>query len=256
MFDTLIEGGTEPDECGSFLLGIGAGVYRSRPTGEILQCNPGFARIFGFAAPDEVKAVPAASLYLAPGDREEWLATLRSLGAIPSGQLVMRRRDGSPVQVAYSERFRRDRSGAELIEGVLIELVRSRPSREAGAPRWRILVVDDDARLARALQRVLSAHEVVSASSVAEALRALAADARFDAVVSDVMMPEATGLDLFRAVAGRWPDLAARMIFMSGGIADAAVAREVAALGAPILEKPFHREQLLALVAAAAARGR
>jgi hypothetical protein len=55
-------------------------------------------------------------------------------------------------------------------------------------------------------------------------------------------------------VAGRWPDVAARVVFMSGGIADEAIARALRALGAPLLEKPLARDDLRALVAAVARR--
>jgi PleD family two-component response regulator len=89
--------------------------------------------------------------------------------------MAMRRRDGSPIRIVHSERLVRDGSGAEIIEGVLIELPRPARRPRAGAePRLRILVVDDEPELVRAVQRMLVPHEVVTASSVADALVAIA----------------------------------------------------------------------------------
>ncbi|MCA9618999.1 MAG: sigma-54-dependent Fis family transcriptional regulator [Myxococcales bacterium] len=66
--------------------------------------------------------------------------------------------------------------------------------------RSRVLVVDDEAAMREVLQARLErwGHEVAMASSVGEAARAMS---RFDpdVVVSDLVLPDGTGLDLLRA---------------------------------------------------------
>jgi len=66
----------------------------------------------------------------------------------------------------------------------------------------RALVVDDDQVLRRTLVRLLrkAEFEVADVGSGSRAIAALEVQA-FDVVVSDVQMPDGTGLDLLRAIA-------------------------------------------------------
>jgi DNA-binding NtrC family response regulator len=71
----------------------------------------------------------------------------------------------------------------------------------------RILVVDDEINVCRALMRSLSleGYQVVTASQPAQALEILKKD-RIDMVISDHLMPNMTGLDLLKIVRTRYPD--------------------------------------------------
>ena len=75
-----------------------------------------------------------------------------------------------------------------------------------------MLVVDDEAELADLMREVLESagYEVATAESGAVALELLA-EARFDAIVSDLRMPDMDGAALWRAVLDRFAALAARM---------------------------------------------
>ncbi len=87
-----------------------------------------------------------------------------------------------------------------------------------GSRRGRILVVDDERLIRAALIRILAAeHDVVEAESGEAAERLLAADGGFDVILSDLIMPEVTGMDLHDGLALTRPELAARMVFMTGG---------------------------------------
>src|SRR5690606_34518632 len=63
----------------------------------------------------------------------------------------------------------------------------------------RVLLVEDHADTAKMLDRYLTGvgYEVATAGSVAAAL-ALASERHFDVIVSDIGLPDATGLDLMR----------------------------------------------------------
>jgi signal transduction histidine kinase len=113
-----------------------------------------------------------------------------------------------------------------------------------------VLIVDDDAALGRAVQRTLSAcHDVVVLTSAAEALARIEAGERFDVILSDVMMPDVTGMEMHQQLLRVAPDQAARVVFLTGG-AFTALAREYLD-GVPNLtiEKPFAPTKLLAIVA-------
>lgn len=115
------------------------------------------------------------------------------------------------------------------------------------APRRRVLLVDDEPSVTRALRRSLMGHhEVVEASGAREALALLEAGQSFDAVVCDVVMPEMTGVDFVAALRAAAPALAQRVVLMTGGVASGPLSAALKALGAPTLEKPFETQTLLA----------
>lgn len=104
----------------------------------------------------------------------------------------------------------------------------------------RILLIDDDPAVRNALARLLATrHDVRTASSHDEALAALAEDARLDAVVCDVVMPDHTGLDVLAAIRARFPGLARRVLLITGGSISRTIDEGVEASGAPVLRKPF-----------------
>ena len=76
-----------------------AGTYVSTPDGRILDCNPAFARMLGFAAVEEVIENAAASPYAELGARQAFLALLRTQRSLDRREASYHRADGSPLQV-------------------------------------------------------------------------------------------------------------------------------------------------------------
>jgi CheY-like chemotaxis protein len=106
----------------------------------------------------------------------------------------------------------------------------------------RILVVEDDPRVSRATVNALTelGHAPVAVASGSAALERLTEDSRFDLVITDVVMPEMTGVELAREVGARHPGL--RILFVTGYVGDAGSVDELA--GAELLRKPFTVAQL------------
>jgi PAS domain S-box-containing protein len=118
------------------------------------------------------------------------------------------------------------------------------------ARRGRVLVVDDDARVARAIGRVLrSRHEVELAAGGADAVARVAAGERFDVILCDVMMPAMGGPEVHAAIAALAPAQAARMVFITGGAFQAAARAFLDAVPNPCLDKPVDAAILRGLVA-------
>ena len=117
-----------------------------------------------------------------------------------------------------------------------------RPQAEEPSPvsRARILVVDDEPLVAGTLRRVLDTeHDVAVASSAREALALVASGREFDLIVSDLLMPEMTGMELHAQLAEIAPGLAERMIFMTGGAFTPATHAFVHQHADSCMEKPF-----------------
>lgn len=109
--------------------------------------------------------------------------------------------------------------------------------------RSRVLVVDDDPVLARTLVRVLADRFDVRQTSSESAIEELT-NARFDAVVTDMLMPSLDGVQLYRWLRSTRPKLAARVVFMSG-LDREAISERLGALPNPVLIKPFDRDAVV-----------
>lgn len=107
-----------------------------------------------------------------------------------------------------------------------------------------ILVVDDDGRLLRLLQRYLTEHgfRVTTAENAAQALKIIVAMA-FDALVLDVTMPGQNGLELTRQLRAEGHSLPILLLTARGEPSDRIEGLETGA--DDYLGKPFEPRELL-----------
>jgi len=103
----------------------------------------------------------------------------------------------------------------------------------------RILVIDDDDMVRKAIQLSLKKHEPVCLSNAKEALALLDSGQRFDIIFCDLMMPEMTGMDFYEELLKKYPDDARRVIFLSGGAVTGKVADFLASVPNLQMDKPF-----------------
>ncbi len=115
-------------------------------------------------------------------------------------------------------------------------------------PRARILVIDDEPNLAKTLAILLDEHVVEIAIGGAAGLARLERDTEIDLVLCDLMMPQITGMDVYAEVCARWPALASRFAFMTGGAFTPRAREFIETCGRPHLEKPFRAEDVRALL--------
>jgi CheY-like chemotaxis protein/anti-sigma regulatory factor (Ser/Thr protein kinase) len=110
-------------------------------------------------------------------------------------------------------------------------------------PPSRILIIDDDALVARSLARMLRGHELVLASDGESALwECLSRD--FDLILCDLMMPRLDGAGFYTALRDHRPRLAARVVFMTGGAFTSDTRAFLDGVPNPCLEKPIPVAQL------------
>jgi CheY-like chemotaxis protein len=117
-------------------------------------------------------------------------------------------------------------------------------------PRSRVLVVDDERLVAASLRRALAAdHDVTVCSSGRIALRLVERGERFDAVLTDLVMPDTTGLELHRQLVALAPDLDGRVLFMTAGAFTEEARRATEIAPEACLEKPVRLDVLRAALA-------
>ena len=113
----------------------------------------------------------------------------------------------------------------------------------------RILVIDDEPMLCSAVERILTVeHDVTVVQSARRALEILKDDVNFDVILSDLMMPQMTGIELHAALVRMAPELAAKMVFMTGGAFSPSASDFLAHTTNPTIDKPFRPAALRRLV--------
>lgn len=125
------------------------------------------------------------------------------------------------------------------------------PLPETDECNARLLVVDDEAEIAELIGEMLggAGYEIMTAESGAVAL-AMLEEARFDAIVSDLHMPDIDGAQLWREVKARHPALARRMLFVTGDTLSPVARQFLQEARCDSLNKPFSKPELLARVTA------
>ncbi len=128
--------------------------------------------------------------------------------------------------------------------------IASAPLRNSQHTSAHVLAVDDDIDILKLLAMRLQAagYEVSKATSASEAL-GLIAMRRPDLVISDLRMPEMSGMDLFKVIHKNDPALPVIMLTAHGSIPDAVNATQQGVFG--FLTKPFDSKTLLSQVEAA-----
>jgi PAS domain S-box-containing protein len=101
------------------------------------------------------------------------------------------------------------------------------------APQRRaaIVVIDDDPTVGSTIRGVIAEeHDIVSFTSGQDALRHFERIPPVDIIFCDLMMPGMSGEEVFRAIEAQWPDFAARVVFLTGGITSPQLDRFIASV--------------------------
>jgi DNA-binding response OmpR family regulator len=116
--------------------------------------------------------------------------------------------------------------------------------------RGRILLIEDEPSVAAFLRTALErrGYEIECSASAADGLQLLATG-DFRGVISDFRTPGGiTGADVHDWLTRHRPELASRIIFITGDTASADTIAQLARNGTPCVEKPFRIHQLIAAV--------
>ena len=114
--------------------------------------------------------------------------------------------------------------------------------------RASVLVLDDEAPIATVLKRLLKEHDVTVATSVDEALRIIESGTVFDVILSDLMMPDRSGMDFYEALGRVAPAHIPRVVFISGGAFTPAAEEFLERVPNTCVRKPFEAETVRSVV--------
>ncbi|HET7339983.1 MAG TPA: PAS domain-containing protein [Methylomirabilota bacterium] len=108
-----------------------AGLFRTRPDGRVVDCNPAVARLLGYEGVREVKLRNATAFYANPPDRQWVLDRLEREGAIASLPLYLRRKDGQMLPALVSL-TRTHEGGETYMDGSIVDLRETAGSERVG----------------------------------------------------------------------------------------------------------------------------
>jgi CheY-like chemotaxis protein len=125
----------------------------------------------------------------------------------------------------------------------------------------RILVIDDESNIARALMRLLGKSYSITAVSCGKDAQALIkVDPEFDVILCDLMMSRMSGIEFHTWLRTHDPRLANQLIFITGGAFTTRARDYLATVSNLTIEKPFDaiglRSQVTAAVESARQRNR
>jgi signal transduction histidine kinase len=125
-------------------------------------------------------------------------------------------------------------------------LTRTKLPATAGAPGGSILVVEDEEHLARAVVDALRDEGyLVDHAADGEVALARIGGRAFDAVICDLKMPRVDGKAFYRTLEANVPELAKRVIFVTGDVAGTDAEEFLMESGCRWLAKPFRLGDLL-----------
>jgi len=128
------------------------------------------------------------------------------------------------------------------------ELTKAQEPRPPVA-RGKVLLIDDEERLATTLRLALSTnYDVDLATRGREALSKLRSG-EYDVILCDLFLPDISGPDIYEEIERTRPHLAPRFVFLTGGAFTEKTRSFLQKMGHPRLEKPFDLSTLEALIA-------
>ncbi|PKN25381.1 MAG: hypothetical protein CVU65_08940 [Deltaproteobacteria bacterium HGW-Deltaproteobacteria-22] len=115
--------------------------------------------------------------------------------------------------------------------------------------RGRVLVIDDEPGIRSAITRILvRRHEITAVGSAEEAMALIMGGHGFDIIICDLMMSKMTGVEFHAWLVDQDPDLARRVIFITGGVFTQGTAEYLSLVGNLRIEKPFNTEEFRKIV--------
>jgi PAS domain S-box-containing protein len=112
--------------------GVPIGLYRTTPSGQILDINPALVHLLGYPNREMLMTVSVPDLYVNPGERSPWLARIEREGIVRDFEVQFRTYDGTIIWVRDTGEAVRDDSGQVVYyNGNVEDITESKQVEEA-----------------------------------------------------------------------------------------------------------------------------
>lgn len=175
------------------------------------------------------------------------LAISHSIVAAADGEILVESEPGEGTQF----RVRLQRADDDVPSRPARVVREESDAHRSASPAARILVVDDEPLIREMVCDALANHQVTAVATGREALEQIVAH-DWDLILCDMILPEVSGLDVYRELEQVRPDALTKLVFMTGGDFGGKPPRLPDGARVRRLEKPFSIKSLRALARAAA----
>jgi DNA-binding NtrC family response regulator len=112
--------------------------------------------------------------------------------------------------------------------------------------KLRILVVDDESGVRKLLEKAFTSkgHSVDVISDAASAMEIIDAGTIYDIIITDVRMPGINGMDLYKLIIRRMPEMKNRVIVITGDVMGEDIKSFLTDYQIPYLTKPFKVKEI------------
>jgi len=186
---------------------------------------------------DQISRVfdPFFTLHESKGSTGLGLAISREIIHRHGGEIQVQSEEGVgttvEIQLPVPVQFQQEPAEKEVAEEEL-----------SGLPR--ILLVDDEPPMTRAIRRVLKGlGEITVTHSAFDAREQIQSEAP-DLILCDLYLPDQTGMELFEEVCSARPELEERFLFLTGGAKEKKGEQFLEEHADQVIEKPFDSEDL------------
>jgi PAS domain S-box-containing protein len=123
--------------------GVPVGLYRSTPSGQIVDANSALVEMLGFPSREDYLMTDSASLYVDPEDRVQWQALMEREGTVRDFEVQLQQPDGTVLWICDTARAVRDELGQVLYyEGSVEDITERKQAQqklEASEEQFRTL---------------------------------------------------------------------------------------------------------------------
>jgi len=106
--------------------------YRTDARGNMIMLSPSCAKLLGYDSVNDILGYPNTQFWLHPELRSEFLERIKNDGEVRDYEVVLLRRDGSPITVSTSSKFYHDIDGNIAgVEGIFRDITERKRSEEA-----------------------------------------------------------------------------------------------------------------------------
>jgi DNA-binding NtrC family response regulator len=122
--------------------------------------------------------------------------------------------------------------------------------QERTEPNGNVLFIDDDKNQLRSYRRYFERYfHVFQADNADEVMNMLSVRSDFNAIVMDILMPEADGMKLFRSMVEKYPAVKDRIVFVAPPGLEKPTRDLVSQSGRILLHKPLELDSLASILA-------